>query len=80
MGEAIGQGERRELRGGALAIDSNREEGRGDENNAMFWRFGCELCNGRCGVNTTDNQQGNVYPSFIVRLSFVISSFKVGDR
>ena len=32
------------------------------------------------GVNTADNQQGDVYPSFIVRLSFVISSFKVGDR
>ena len=31
-------------------------------------------------VNTADNQQGDVYPSFIVRLSFVISSFKVGDR
>ena len=35
---------------------------------------------GGVGVNTADNQQGDVYPSFTVRLSFVISSFKVGDR
>ena len=26
------------------------------------------------------NQGGNGYPSFTVRLSFVIGSFKVGDR
>ena len=28
----------------------------------------------------TGNQGSNVYPSFIVRLSFVIGSFKVGKR
>ena len=32
------------------------------------------------GGGRTENQGGEVYPSFIVRLSFVIGSFKVGKR
>ena len=32
------------------------------------------------GGEAVDNQWSEVYPSFIVRLSFVIGSFKVGKR
>ena len=32
------------------------------------------------GYEVTENQRSDFYPSFIVRLSFVIGSFKVGKR
>ena len=35
---------------------------------------------GGCGGGGAENQGGEVYPSFRVRLSFVIRSFKVGKR
>ena len=42
--------------------------------------FVADLAMGDWGVNTADYQWCNGYPSFIVRLSFVIGSFKVGER
>ena len=42
--------------------------------------FVADLAMGGWGVNVVDYQWCNGYPSFTVRLSFVIGSFKVGKR
>ena len=42
--------------------------------------FVADNAKGRRGGGEAGNQDSNVYPSFIVRLSFVIGSFKVGKR
>ena len=41
--------------------------------------FVADLAMGGWGVNIADNQWCGVYPSFIVRLSFVIGSFILRD-
>ena len=48
--------------------------------NVGFEGFCCGFGKEREGGEGAGNQGSNIYPSFIVRLSFVIGSFKVGNR
>ena len=50
------------------------------EKNVVFWEFCCEFGKEGMGDEMADNQCFYVYTSFIVRLSFVIGSSKVGKR
>ena len=44
-----------------------------------FWDFVAILAKRNIGIRTIDFQPNNAYPSFIVRLSFVIGSFILRD-
>ena len=44
-----------------------------------FWDFVAILAKRNIGTRTIDFQPNNAYPSFIVRLSFVIGSFILRD-